>query len=282
MKWSLHPVILRAPLSFEEQLAVASEAGYEGLDVDVSYLHGLAKERGLAYVQDLFAGYGVAPAGTGLPIDWRSPEDVFSAALKDLSAIAETMLGLGCPRTFTWMPPSIDGDPAEFRQFMVRRFRQIGRVLGEHGIRFGLEWIGPPSCRASGTPFVYKMAHALQVIDDIGLDNMGLLIDSWHWFTAQDTLEELRALRPDQVVHVHFVDAPDKPLAEQIDMEREVPGRGIIPLTDFYRALRDIGYQDFLAVEIFGAGLRDMPPRDAAALVKRACDQIAADAQRAG
>lgn len=278
MKWSLHPVILGGALSFEDQLAIAKDAGYDGLDVDIGYLHGLVKERGLTYVQDLFASYGVGAAGTGLPLDWRAPDDAFSVALKDLVAVAETMVGLGCPRTFTWMPPSIDGDPRDFRHFMVTRFRQIGQVLGEQGVRFGLEWIGPPSCRASGTPLVYKMAHALQVIDDIGLDNVGLLIDSWHWFTAQDTLEELRALRPEQVVHVHFVDAPDKPLDQQMDMEREVPGRGIIPLSDFYRVLRDIGYQDFLAVEIFGAGLRDMPPREAAALVRTACNQVAAGA----
>ncbi|MCX7599117.1 MAG: sugar phosphate isomerase/epimerase [Armatimonadetes bacterium] len=275
MKWSLHPVILGGSLCFEEQLALARDAGYDGLDVDISYLHGVAAERGLTCVQDLFASYGVVPAGTGLPMDWRVPEDAFSAAMGDLSAMAETMAALGCPRTFTWMPPSVGGAPDDFRHFVVTRFRQIGRVLGDHGVRFGLEWIGPPSCRTSGTPFIHKMAHALQVIDDIGLDNLGLLIDSWHWFTAQDTLEELRALRPEQIVHVHFVDAPDRPLAEQIDMEREIPGRGIIPLVDFYRALRDAGYRDFLAVEIFGAGLRDMPPREAAAVVKASCDEIA-------
>jgi len=278
MKWSLHPVILGGSLPFEEQLAIAGEIGYEGLDVDIGYLHGLVQEKGLGFVQELFQRHGVAPAAAGLPLDWRVPDDVFSAALKNLSAMAKTMASLGCPRTFTWMPPAVDGDPADYRRFMVGRFREIGRVLGDHGVRFGLEWIGPPTCRASGAPLVHKMAHALQVIEEVGLDNLGLLIDSWHWFTAEDTLEELQELRPQQVVHVHFVDAPNKPLAEQVDMEREVPGRGIIPLTDFYRALRGIGYRDFLAVEIFGAGLRDMPPRQAAALVKTACDQIAARA----
>lgn len=276
MKWSLHSVILGGSPSLEDQLDIARRAGYDGLDVDINGLHRRAQETSLAAVRDLFAGYGVAPAGSGLPVNWLAPADEFAAQLKALPPLARTMADLSCPRTFTWVSPTTDRDVAEFRAFAVDRFSAIAKVLADAGVRLGLEWIGPQTCRKSGTPFLWKMSHALGLIDDIGLDNVGLLVDSWHWYMAEDTLQELAALRPEQIVHCHFEDAPDRPLAEQMDMEREVPGRGIMPLVEFCRTLRDIGYKDYLAVEVFGAGLRDLPPLEAALVCKRGVDAIMA------
>jgi sugar phosphate isomerase/epimerase len=277
MKWSLNSVILGGAPSLEDQLAIARDAGYEGLDVDIGGLHRMAIESGAAAVVDLFASYGVAPAGSGLPVDCRADDAAFRAQLDALRPMAQTMAAIGCPRTFTWIGPSGGDDPAAYRRFLAERFRAVAEVLADYGVRFGIEWIGPRTARGPN-PAVWKMSHALAILDEVGMDNTGLLVDTWHWFQAEDALEELRALRPEQVVHVHFVDAPNKPLDEQMDMEREVPGKGIIPLVDVYRALRDIGYPDFLAVEIFGAGLRDLPPMQAATMVKAACDAIAAQA----
>lgn len=276
MKWSLHPVILGGALSLEEQLAIARDAGYDGLDVNVNALHQMATEKGIEAVRALFDEYGVEPAGWGIPFDWRGSEEDFQAELAALPPLAQTMAAIGCPRTFTYFPPSTEGDPGEYRRMLVRRFRAMGRVLADAGVRMGLEWLGPRHCRAAGTPVIWKMSQTLDLIDDIGLENVGLLLDVWHWFNAEDTIEEIRALRPEQIVHCHFNDAPDKPLDEQVDSQREVPGRGIIPLVDFLRALRDIGYQDFLAVEIFNEQLKAMPPLEAARLVKQACDELLA------
>ncbi|MCD6351463.1 MAG: sugar phosphate isomerase/epimerase [Armatimonadetes bacterium] len=276
MKWSLHPVILGGSLTFEEQLAIARDTGYDGLDVNIDGLARMVEERGLEQVQRLFADYGVAPAGSGLPTRWRGGEDEFEEDLKALPALAQLMVDLDCPRTFTYFAPSTDGDPAEYRRFLVERFKAIGTVLADYGVRLGLEWLGPRHIRAGGTPVVWKMSQTLDLIADTGLDNLGLLFDVWHWFNAEDTLEELRALRPEQIVHCHFNDAPDKPLDEQLDMHREVPGRGIIPLVDVLRTLKDIGYQDYLAVEIFNDELKAMPPVESARLVKQACDDLMA------
>lgn len=278
MKLALHPMILSGSPSLEEQLTIAGEVGYDGLDIDIAGLKRRADEQGLEAVRELFSGHGVAPAGCGLPIDWRAPDADFEAALGNLGPLAQFMVDIDCPRTFTYIAPTTDGDPNEYWLFLVDRFRAIGDVLGDYGVRLGLEWIGPPHTRASGTPVIWTMAQALQLIGEIDLFNLGLLFDVWHWFTSEGTLDEIRDLYADQIVHVHWNDAPNKPLADQVDSLREVPGRGIIPLVDVYRALDEVGYEDYLSVEIFDAGLTDLPALEAAKLVKKACDDIAAQA----
>ena len=56
-------------------------------------------------------------------------------------------------------------------------------------------------------------------------------------------------------------------LPEQVkDNQRLLPGEGVIDLTGFLHALRQIGYNDGVSVEVFGRGLKEMPPEEGARL----------------
>jgi sugar phosphate isomerase/epimerase len=59
-------------------------------------------------------------------------------------------------------------------------------------------------------------------------------------------------------------DAPDLPPEKIRDDERLLPGEGVINLVGFLQALQKIGYQDGLSVEVFGRGLKNYPPEQAA------------------
>src|SRR5579871_485937 len=95
--------------------------------------------------------------------------------------------------------------------------------------------------------------------------NVGLLLDVWHWHHAGATTEDIIKAGKDGIVHVHFNDAPNKPAAEIRDNERLMPGEGVINLVGFLRALKEIGYEDALSVEVFGR-TKGMQPEDAARL----------------
>ena len=47
---------------------------------------------------------------------------------------------------------------------------------------------------------------------------------------------------------------------------RLLPGEGVINLSGFLQALEKIGYSDSLSVEVFGRGLKEMPPAESAKL----------------
>jgi sugar phosphate isomerase/epimerase len=271
MRLALHSVILGGDLSFEQQLEVARDAGYEGLDFSLSALAQLSDPL------EPFTRYGVAPSAWGMPVRWQDTEAIFADDLASLRALCRVAQAIDSPRCMTWMPPAVSGDPADYRAFMVTRFRRIAEVLEPFAIRFGLEWIGPWHARQSGNICVYTLPDTLKLLEDIAMPNVGLMLDSWHWYMAGGTLCELEALRPEQIVHVHFVDAPDKPYEEQQDMHRAVPGEGIIDLVGFVRALDTIGG----SVEIFGDSLRQLEPLESAAKVKAACDRVLCQASAA-
>jgi sugar phosphate isomerase/epimerase len=114
----------------------------------------------------------------------------------------------------------------------------------------------------------------------LGTGNVGLLFDSFHWYTAHGTTQDIASLRNEDIVLVHLNDAiagrePD----EQIDQERALPGEsGVIDLNAFLQGLQAIGYDGPVVVEPFSQRLRAMSPHDAATATMDALRQVYAAA----
>ena len=94
------------------------------------------------------------------------------------------------------------------------------------------------------------------------MDNVGLLVDSWHWYTSHGTVEELVQLSNKDIVHVHVNDAPaGVKVDEQVDNRRGLPATtGVIDMKGFINALVKIGYDGPVEVEPFDQDLRKLEP----------------------
>lgn len=247
--------------NLQEAISAAQAGGFQGVELDPYEISTLTDGNGAEYIRGLFADSGVRPAAWGLPTDWRNAEESYHRGLEELPRLARAAAAIGAPRTMTWILPSSDerAYDANYR-FHVERFTPIARILAEHGCRLGLEFIGPKTLRDSGMhPFIYRMEDMLAMGAEIG-PNVGLLLDCWHWHTSHGTLEDLKALRPEQVVYVHVNDAPAGiPTDEQVDSVRALPGEtGVIDIAGFLQALKGIGYDGPVTPEPFKAELNDL------------------------
>ena len=113
--------------------------------------------------------------------------------------------------------------------------------------------------------FIWRMNDMLEFAKECG-SNVGLTLDAWHWHHAGGTVEDIVNAGKDRIVVVHFDDAARLPPEDVRDNERLLHGEGVINLTGFLKALRQIGYQDSLSIEVFGRGLKQMPPEKSAAM----------------
>lgn len=259
---TLNPVTIGGQPPLKEYIALAQKHGFGGIEFGIEEVVRLGRETSLEDVKALFNDAGVQPAAFGLPVEWRKDDAAFQEGLKGLPELAQVAQAIGSTRVCTWLPPAINEDPLAFRNQTRARFTEIATVLGDYGIRFGLEWVGPRTLRhgpraMGANEFIYNMPATLELIADIDSphDNVGLLADSFHWFTTGATGADVAALRPEQVVHVHINDAPDRPRDEQRDGERLLPGEGVIDLKTFLGALQQIGYDGPVAVETFSKEL---------------------------
>lgn len=272
MKLSLHSVILGQPMSFEELLALAAKLGYEGVDAGFE----VALSEGPQAYLDLCGKYNVYGSTWGHGVEWRRDEDTFRAGMEGLADRAKVATKISNDRTCDWIMPATDGDAQEALKTWTRRWGEIGQVLADHGSRLGLEFVGPRHIRQGKNATLWRMDQLLDIEADLGLPNLGLLLDSFHWYNAEHTVAELEGLAQEKIVHVHLNDAPDRSLDDQNDMERLTPGEGIIDLVGFLGALKKIGYDGYMGVEIFSKDLAKLPNEEAAGHVKRACDALLA------
>ncbi|HEV2124355.1 MAG TPA: sugar phosphate isomerase/epimerase, partial [Chloroflexota bacterium] len=123
-----------------------------------------------------------------------------------------------------------------------------------------------------------SMAEANRLLEEAGARNVGLTLDSYHWYAGEDTLETIRQTPADRLVILHLNDAKDLPRHQLIDQDRVLPGEGVIPLVDWLRAIADTGFDGFLALEVLGPRLADMDPDTCARVGKEAMDRLFAAA----
>jgi sugar phosphate isomerase/epimerase len=149
----------------------------------------------------------------------------------------------------------------------------VARVLRDHNLRFGLEYVGTISSRSGRKhPFIHTMAETRELIAEIGTGNVGLVLDSWHWWQAGDTAEEILSLKNADIVSVDLNDAPaGLPKEQQRDGQRELPcATGVIELAGFLNALNQVGYDGPVRAEPFNKPLNDLDNEAACAATLQA------------
>ncbi len=263
--------------SNERFVKLAREYGFQAVDLNdvLGWVEAEGKETALA----VLAETGVAIGSIGLPVEWRSTEERFRSDLTKLAATAAAAAELGCTRCCTYVLPATDLNAAHFMALATRRLRTCADILGAYGIRFGLEYVGPHHLRTRwANPFVWTLDQTNDWIDAIGAPNVGLLLDSYHWYTTGQTADELAALRADQIVHVHINDAPDVPVEEALDNGRLYPGEGVIDLPAFLQALQRTGYSGPISQEILTQSPPTAPAEELLSRSKAGFDKVFAAA----
>ena len=260
---------------FEETVSLAREFGFAGVDPDLNY----AREKGIPATHSLLAKSGLKLGGFGLSVRWREADsdkdyaDSLEGFIRDCRTAAE----LGVTRCSTWvMPCSEQLSYKKYFDLFVSRMRPVAQILKGYGQSLGLEFIGPRTLRATKKHgFIYTMDGMRAAAAAIGTGNVGFLLDSFHWHTAQATPGDIEQLDAAEVVYVHLNDAvPGVPVNEQLDNKRELPGTGVIDLKNFLGALKKIGYNGPITVEPFNQPVRDMTLSDAVKATSAALDKV--------
>jgi sugar phosphate isomerase/epimerase len=234
---------------------------YEAVEPRGEELAGMSPDQLQETLADLKAK-NLVWAAAGLPVDFRAADDLFRKGLAGLPRIAAGLQRAGVTRLGTWLTPN--SDTLTYRAYFAQtaaRLREIGTVLGGHGLRLGLEYVGTQRSLVSRRyPFVHTMAETRELIAEAGTGNLGLVLDTWHWWTAGDTVDDILTLTNADVVSVDLNDAPaGVEKRDQFDNRRELPvATGVIDVAGFVGALRRIGYDGPVRPEPFNQALNAM------------------------
>ncbi len=232
--------------------------GYDGVElairdprlVDGDELLRVVSAHGLAVPA---IGTGQAWGEEGLSFTDPDP-DVRAAAIERTQAhipfAAQTSAACGEPGRTAIIIGLLRGivrpgvEQAQAMDWLVEALQQCCAAAGPHGVRLALE----PICRYE-TTLINNAAQGLELIERVGADNMGLLLDTFHMNIEEPVIEDSIRACGERIFHFHVADS-----------NRWYPGAGHLDFKSILQALADTGYQGFVSGEFM-----PLPDADTAA-----------------
>jgi len=192
-----------------------------------------------------------------MPVDFFAPDvtdEIFDEALEKLKTWAENGQRMGVKYAYNHVfPGSNEKQYDENFSWHAIRLSQISGILSAHGIKYGLEFLAPWDLRKLFKyPFTHTIAGVLAIADSVN-SNIGVLFDTYHWYTGGYNLDDLyyAAQHVDRIVGFHINDGIEgKPVEEQEDMTRAMPmTTGIIDAVKPYKTFAEKGYAGPVIIE---------------------------------
>jgi sugar phosphate isomerase/epimerase len=267
----LNTAALEIRVSFPESMRFAGEYGFEGVVPETRYLAGLEPDERRRLRRQLVER-NLRWGSLRVPVDVTGDEAAFAEGMKGLpgwSAVAEEA---GVERTHMTLSAGsnqLTRDESFARH--VERYNQITSVLKDHGLRLGLEYMGPLELRAElRYPFINTLPELVELLRAVD-NHLGVILDSFHWYTAGDTVSDILALSAENVISVDINDAiAGVSRDDQEDLNRALPGTtGVIDISGFLGALVHIGYDGPVCVEPFCKELAGKSPDEILTMTKK-------------
>jgi sugar phosphate isomerase/epimerase len=135
--------------------------------------------------------------------------------------------------------------------WMVDAFKICTAEAAEEGVRIAME----PLNRYE-TPLINTVAQGLELIETVGAENLGLLLDTFHMNIEEPSIEESIRNCADRIFHFHVADS-----------NRWYPGAGHLDFQTILETLFATGYTGFVSGEF-------MPDPDASISAQRAIEYL--------
>jgi len=119
-------------------------------------------------------------------------------------------------------------------RYLVQCIRQCGEFSSSRNVVLLVE----PENRYE-TGYVHTVEEGVKLIEEVGLRNVRLMIDTFHMNMEESSMRDAVRRAEGKLAHVHLA-----------DNNRLAPGMGHIDFAEVIRALRSIGYDGYLGLEI--------------------------------
>ena len=242
---------------FETNLKSIASYGYDGVElairdpklVDHDQVILSVKERNMIIPA---IGTGQAWGEEGLSFTDQDPAIRKKAIERVLSHIplankADAVIIIGLLRGV----PDESVSEKQAEEWMIEALKICTAKALEEGVRLALE----PLVRYE-TPLINTVSQGLELIETVGAENLGLLLDTFHMNVEEPSIEESIRNCGDRIFHFHVADS-----------NRWHPGAGHLDFRSILEALYSTGYSGFVSGEF-------MPVPDANVSAQRAIEYL--------
>lgn len=263
MKFALHGGTLRHT-NLAIDIRTAQRTGFDGIELFLpKVMRYLDAGFETADITRLLGSLAVPMIDFLMPIEStdRATRERIGVECERMATLAHT---LHCPAIqVVALDEFASSDWADQRSTLVTRLRELSAITYPLGVRLAIEG-------AIFSPF-HQLSQAVEVIDAVGADRVGLCLDTWHLWLGGTSWEHVAALDPDLILSVQLADTAARSAPNWRDEDRTaLPGEGVLPLSEAIGAVLATGYSGFWTCEMFSAHHGEWDPDEfAAAMLNR-------------
>ncbi|HEX3316269.1 MAG TPA: sugar phosphate isomerase/epimerase [Gemmataceae bacterium] len=254
---SMKPCISQAttmPCSFADDVANFADAGCPGMEVWLTKLEQHLEANSTSDTQKLLADRGIELAAAayqgGLLL---SQGDARRAHFDHFRKRLDICQAFGIP-TLLLIADFVDKIDETDLERAVVSLTQAAQWAAASGVTLGLEF------RAKNT-FCASLDTAIALVDACPEPNVGVALDLFHYYTGPSKLEDFDLLPPGRLAHVQFCDVAGVARELATDADRILPGDGDYRFAPILEALRRVGYDRWVSLELMNPMLWQANPK---------------------
>jgi 2-keto-myo-inositol isomerase len=260
---------MRADLATDVQAAKA--AGFDYLEIWAAKLRDFLAHHTTRELKELFAGAGVPPLSINSieHVTFRDAQ-AHEAIKRECAELSQVAAEIRCPFIVV-VPGRLPNEGVTDAEVVAESagvLTELCDIAAAHDVALAFEFLGQPDCSVQ----TLDLAH--EIVRSVDRKNLGLVIDSFHFYAGGSTIESIGILDPELIYVFHINDAEDLPREQLEDRHRLLPGLGILPLREMVAAFRRIGYDKVASVEIFRPDYWSRDPFELAQEAKIATERI--------
>ncbi len=224
---------------FEANVAKIAGWGYDGVELavrDPNLVNAGELERVITSQNLVVPAIGTGQAWGEEGLSFTSDDGTVRAAAIDriishipLAEHLDAIVILGLIRGVTPEGQTHDQSMAH----LVEAIRECAVAAEGTGVRFALE----PMNRYE-TDLIHSAAQGLDLVERVGRDNFGLLLDTFHMNIEEPSIEESIRLCGERIFHFHVADS-----------NRWYPGAGHLDFSSILQTLAETGFGGFVSGE---------------------------------
>lgn len=254
----------------ETDIKAASAAGFELIEIWAAKLREFLKNKTVADLKNLLSENNLEPYSINSieHITFRSDEDYkkIKGEAEEFSRIAGE---INCPFVVVVpgkLPENASKD--EIIDESVKVLNELADIAEKQKVGLAFEFLGQTDCS------VQTLDLAKEIVEKVNRENVGLVLDTFHFYAGNSTFEAIETLDPEKLFIFHINDAEDLPRETLTDAHRLYPGTGILPIREIKQRFDQIGYDRMVSIEIFRPEYWDENPFEVARKAKEATEKV--------
>lgn len=269
-----------------EIIELALTYGYDGMDLDLADFAKRVEVRGLDHSSRFLVSakrrFKLRIGGGALPVRIFGSEAEYKLDLSRLQQQVDAAKAIEADRW--WIFAQTVNDGMSFQENFERhrtRLTEIGEKLQPSGMKLAVAFQADKSKRPDdSSPFLSKTEELISLVKAIPSKNVGVLLDTWHWWVGGGNMDQIRELDGDRIVVVRLADVPADVDYSKIDFRaRLLPGsEGVIDSVEILRILQEKGYDGPVTPYPHSSQFRGMTRENIVAETTLAFDRAWSDA----